>query len=396
MTERLYYTEPGRLEFEATIRSIDADGDRFAVRLDRSAFYPTSGGQLADRGALGGIPVLDVVEADDGDVVHLLEQPPGQPGQQVAGRVDEARRTRHRQQHSAQHVLSQVLIRLFEADTVSVHLGEEYGAVEVAKDSLTDQQLRQAEREANRILMQNLPITIRFETVEAAKSLPVRKIPEREGTIRLIQIGELDYSACGGTHCDSTSEIGIIKILGATKQRGNTLVTFLAGMQALEDYQVRYDISESLARDLTCHVGDLPDKLTRITEENKAQRQQITALQKELLPVRAEQLASEAESVGQQSLVVARIGDLDPKVAAQLASATAERTAGTVLFGVENRLLLATGAKATIDARTLVATLCEKTGLRGGGSPTAAQIGGADPQAFDTYCRLVKEILTGA
>jgi len=396
MTERLYYTDPALTSFEATIVVVREKSDAIEVLLDRSAFYPTSGGQLADRGHLNEIEVADVREADDGSVVHVVSQVPGKVGDRVAGQVDVARRTRHRQQHTAQHILSQALIRLFDAETVSVHLGEAYGAVELPIESLNDQQLAQAETEANRVVQANLPVTIHLVSPEEARALPLRRVPERQGFIRIIQIGELDYSACGGTHCHSTAEVGLVKILSATKQRGNLLVTVLAGVQAVADYRARFAVSEQLARDLTCHYSDLPDKLDKLIAEHKAQRRQIRALQKELLPVRASQLAEEAERVGQHPFVGAAVSDLEPKTAGALAQQIVQMTGGIVLFQVENRLLVATADGHSPNAKEIVAALCEATGLRGGGSPAAAQIGGAEPGEFEHYRRLVKDMLAGA
>lgn len=393
MTERLYYTNPGLTEFEATITRVDHHEGEWLVLLDCSAFYPTSGGQQADRGTLGGAPVVDVREDDSGAVVHVLTAPPGEPGMTVHGSIDAVRRRRHRQQHTAQHILSQVCIRLFDMETVSVHLGDDYGAIEMQGSLLSSEQLAALELEANRIVFQNSPVTIRFVSRAEAAQLPLRKIPDREGTIRVIQIGEFDYSACGGTHCLSTAEVGLIKLTGATRQRGNVLVTFLAGQQALNDYRLRYHVSDQLANELTCHVADVPGRVTRLAEELKQARLQLSALQRELLPMRAESLAASALGSGTKSFVLATLPDLDARTAGLLLAEVVKRTSGTAAAIVEERLLVAVHAGTMPAAGDLVKALAAATGLRGGGSPTAAQLGGVSADRADGVIKKLRELL---
>lgn len=393
MTERLYYTDPALTEFEATITRLEKSGEQWEVLLDRSAFYPTSGGQQADRGTLGGAPVIDVREDDSGAVVHVLTAAPGELGMAVYGSVDAVRRLRHRQQHSAQHILSQVFIRLFDMATVSVHLGDAYGAIEMTGEMPTDELLAAAEFEANQIVFENKKVTIRFVTREEAARLPMRKIPDRDGPIRLIQIGEFDYSACGGTHCLSTAEVGPIKITGATRQRGNVLVTFLAGRQALDDYQLRFRVSEQLATELTCHFEDIPGRVSKLAEELKQTRLQLGAVQREHLPVVAQRLATTATGVGADSLVFAALPEFDAKTAGLLLAMVVERTGGVAAATVEQRLLIAANPTSGQSANGLVKEICAATGLRGGGSSGAAQIGGVTVDRSDELAARLRELL---
>ena len=213
-------------------------------------------------------------------------------GDRVSGRVDEKRRWDNRQKHTAQHILSQAFIRLFEFESVSVHLGEEYAAIELSSGELSRAQMNEAEDEANRIILENMPVSINVVSSDQAAQLPLRKIPQREDNIRIIQIGDYDWSACGGTHCLSTAEVGIIKIVGSERIRDHSVVRFLAGGQAFSDYKDRYEITDSLSRHLTCAVSDLPDKFDKQTVEVKLLRKQITQMQKELLPSKVAELAS--------------------------------------------------------------------------------------------------------
>ncbi|MBD3403557.1 hypothetical protein GF420_11725 [candidate division GN15 bacterium] len=385
MTDRLYYTDPSLLVFEATVTAVGRDDTGPWVALDRSAFYPTSGGQMADRGRIDDIAVVDVVETEAGDVRHVLASAIEETGKKVVGRIDEERRWRHRQQHTAQHLISAVAGQHFGWETVSVHLGEEYGAIEVPSTEVTAEQLTVIEREVNRIVRANEPVTIRIVPPDEIDQVPFRKTPDRSGPLRVIRIGDLDWSACGGTHCLSTAEVGLVKIIGSEKQRGRILITFLAGQQALADYQRRFAVTESLARELTCHFEDLPDKFDKLQREQKDQKKQLSSLQKQLLPIRAAELATRAESVDSVQVVVEAVADIGPGAAASLVGQAAEKIGGVAMLLVGDRLVIGVHPDTGLHAGNLARSLCDTLGLRGGGSPTAAQIGGAERDKLAEY-----------
>lgn len=393
MAERIYYTNPDQLEFEAVITAAGTEDERCWVELDRSAFYPTSGGQLHDTGSLNNVRVIDVVETDTGEVRHGVDQPVGEPGEAVVGRVDGERRWRHRQQHTAQHVLSQVFIRLHNAETVSVHLGEDYGAVELDTGDLSPEQLDTAENEANRLVRESLPVEIMFVTVDEARKLPLRKVPERTGTIRVIKTGDLDWSACGGTHCRNTAQVGVIKIIGTEKLRGHLLVKFLSGSQALLDYQSRFQITEDLAREYTCHPSDLGDKFAKLAEENKDRKKQIVSLQKQLLPAMADELANKSKVVASVPVVIESTEGVDGSMLGSLAGLVAEKNNGVVALFGDSRLVVACAPESGKHAGNIVRELCTRAGLRGGGSPTLAQVGGIDSATVQTCQSLLVELI---
>ncbi|MBK7141349.1 MAG: hypothetical protein IPH75_04630 [bacterium] len=384
MTERLYYRDPALLEFEATIISSEKADGRYQTVLDRSAFYPTSGGQLFDTGVLGGVEVLDVIDADD-SVLHITGQSVGEPGRRVAGSVNAARRKMHRQQHTAQHILSQIAVRQYQFETVSVHLGDDYGAIELNTPSIDQSQLDQLETAANEILFANWPVSILFVSGQELDKLPLRKIPSREGELRVIKVGEFDYSACGGTHCNSTAEVGVIKLIGWEKLRGHALVKFVAGSQAIEDYRLRFAVTDSLTKSLTCHLKDLNDKVDKLTGENRDQRKQLGALFKELLPIRADELAATAVTIGALKFVYKAVDGMDATTAGQLGSTVAERINGVALLVADGRLLISVGTGSKLHAGELSKQLSASIGLKGGGSNKAAQLGGADPAKLEEY-----------
>ncbi len=384
LTDRLYYRDPALLEFDATIlSSVEQDG-RFVTTLDRSAFYPTSGGQLFDTGTLNSVRVVDVSDLE-GSVHHISETSVGKPGDPVAGKVDQDRRRMHRQQHTAQHILSQSFIKLFGFETVSVHLGDDYGSIELDQSSITAAQLDQVERFAADVVSFAWPVTILFVMGNEIESIPLRKIPTRDGELRVIKIGEFDYSACGGTHCGNTSEVGLIKITGWEKLRGHALVNFLAGVQAVEDYKRRFEATDALSKSLTCGVSDLVGKVDKLAAEGKSLRKALAALQKELLPTRVAHYAGMAIDVNGRKLVFSAIEDMDGATAGQLGSAVAEEISGVALLVADGKLLIAVGQGTGLHAGEIAKSLSAILGLRGGGSNKAAQLGGADPAKLQEY-----------
>lgn len=383
------------LEFEASIVACGREDAGYFTILDKTAFYPTSGGQLHDTGTLNGTPVTDVIEDDAGDVRHITETPVGVVGDIVQGKVDKDLRRRHRQLHTAQHILSQIFMRLLNAQTVSVHLGEEYGAVELDTSGVTTEQLAQAEGMVNDIIRDNYPVEVLFVSNYQAKALPLRKIPNRQGTIRVIKIDDFDWSACGGTHCNNTAEVGLLKIIGLEKMRRRPLIKFLAGIQAFEDYSKRFTITDRLSRRFTCHVNDLPEKVNKLVAENEAKRKKIALLQKELSPIWVDRLAAEAEVCGQHQLVCQELEHMDGRSAGQIAGVVAERTGGMTMLLVDDLLILAVASGSGLNAGRLAKQLCELTGLKGGGSAHLAQVGGVNKNQFVELKLAIEKLLSG-
>ncbi|MBD3333252.1 hypothetical protein GF356_10415 [candidate division GN15 bacterium] len=381
MTERLYYRDPTLLEFEGTITDTGQRDKVWYTVLDRSAFYPTSGGQLHDVGTLGGNRVIDVKEDGDDDqavVEHITTERVGEPGDTVAGVVDADRRLDNQQKHTAQHIISQVFADSSGLETVSVHLGIDYGAVELDTDSVEESLLEQVESRANEIIQACYPVHVLFLSPEEAQELPLRKRPPERERLRVIRIGDLDYSACGGTHCTNTGQVGLIKLIGVETMRGHALVKFLAGRQALDDYTRRWQLTATLATTLTCHFEDLPERVSSLQQDADDCRRQLRQAQKELLPVKAERLASESQDMSGIPVAIARDNDLDPKVATQLARHAADFNKGVAIILTGGRMLIAAAKESPKTAGQLARTLCDLTGGRGGGNDTQAQVGQVD------------------
>lgn len=272
-TERLYYSDCYLTQFDAHTLAVSGDG--LCVQLDRSAFYPASGGQLSDRGNLGGSPVLDVV--DEGEVLTHLLASPITPGP-IRGEVDWQRRFEFMQQHTGQHLLSAVFHTLCGFETASVHLGEDVATVELTTGTVTARQLREAEARANALIAENRAVTIAFE--EEPEGL--RKASARTGSLRIVTIEDIDKSACGGTHVRRLGEVGSILIRSTEKIRGNTRVEFVCGLKAVRRARLDFELLSAAGRAFSRPLEEVPAAILALQELAKDAGKRTKALSAEL------------------------------------------------------------------------------------------------------------------
>jgi alanyl-tRNA synthetase len=383
MTDRLYYNDPYLRSFEAAVTGAERRGERIAVTLDRTAFYPTSGGQPFDVGTLNGAAVVDVVDENGGGIVHLLEASPEalalRPDTRVRGEIDWTRRFDHMQQHTGQHVLSAAFSRVFGAQTVSFHLGAEASTIDLARE-LSPAEIADGESEANRIVWEDRPVAIRFVTHEEAASLPLRKEPVRGGTLRLIDVEAWDLSACGGTHVGRTGAIGLIAVVGWERFKGGQRLEFLCGGRALARMRAMRDSLGATTRLLSILPSELPAAIERLQSEAKEQKRTIAAMQEELARHRATALAASAESTSAGRLVLQAVdGDANAlRTLAVALTAGPGVIAGLVSTRTPTLVVVARSADVAISAQAIVKDLIAWAGGRGGGRPELAQAGGLD------------------
>lgn len=312
MTERLYYRDSFLYSFEAEIRET-VESPRPALLLDRSAFYPTSGGQVYDTGTItiaGGtqnLRVTEVADTEDGRVVHYLEAPLKDitPGTRVRGQIDPSRRRDHMQQHSGQHVLSAAFVRLFNIHTVSFHMADDYCSIDLDTPTLTKEQIEAAERMANEIILENRPVEIRFVTREEAGNLGLRKIPvaDRE-ELRIIDIRDFDLSACGGTHVNQTGQIGCILLRKTERMRQGWRVEFVAGQRAVATARRDFTALTEAAAMFSAHIYDVPQQVRKSLDEIRALRKQAEQSQEELAAAQASALLAETPEANGRKVIV--------------------------------------------------------------------------------------------
>ena len=285
-TERLYYNNPGLLEFDARIVETLTLGNRFGLVLDRTAFYPTSGGQPNDLGTINDLPLLDCVEDEEtGAVIHVVSSKV--EAETVRGHIDAGRRNDHMQQHSGQHVLSQAFVELFGWPTVSFHLGVLNCTIDLPADSISREQSEKAEELANRIVQENRNVAVRYLTQDTIAEAGLRKPTEREGDIRVIDIAGYDRSACGGTHVRSTGDIGPILVTGIERAKKQSRVQFICGNRVLRYARVANRVLETISQTLSSPPLESAGAARTLWDELQQTRKHVADLESKLLDYEA-------------------------------------------------------------------------------------------------------------
>ncbi len=368
MTERLYYTDSYLTDFRARVVE-GSEGNK--IYLDRTAFYPTSGGQPFDTGSIAGVPVVDVV--DEGErIAHLLASPVDSG--EVDCRIDWQRRFDHMQQHTGQHLLSAVLAELFGIATLSVHFGAATSTVDVNAPALSADQIRAIELRANERVFENLPVNVIFSG--NADDLDLRKASTRAGKLRIVSIEGLDRSACGGTHVRATGEIGPVLLRKLDKVRGVTRVEFLCGLRAVRRARADFEALSQIAQTLSAPLGDTPALVMSRMEALQTAEKDRRRLEEELGAAHGRELyqASAADSQGiRRATKRVASGPLDPL--RTLAQGFCSRPMAVFVGAVEQppAILLASSPDSGIDAGKLLKTALNEIGGRGGGTQRIAQ-----------------------
>jgi alanyl-tRNA synthetase len=376
MTERLYYNDSYLIDFESPVTACAPFADRFEVSLQRTAFYPTGGGQPNDLGTLGGRAVLDVIDHGADDIVHVLDGPL-EPGISVKGHVDWSRRLDHMQQHSGQHILSAAFEAQCQARTESFHLGALSSTIDLNR-VLSPVEIAAAEDEANRIVWDDREVRLHYVAAEEARSL--RKESSREGTLRLIEVPDFDRSACGGTHVPRTGVIGIIAATSFEKFKGGTRVEFLCGRRALTRIREWRDVFSDTSRVLSVLPSGLAAAVERLQGENKSLGKTLREMQQQLAGHVANGLVNEgARTENGRVLVVKSLDGWDAAGLKAIATAAANSPGVCVaVFSSTSPALMvvARAQDASVDSSAVVKTLLARFGGKGGGKPEMAQGGG--------------------
>lgn len=390
--------------------SCDREGDRFRVVLDKTAFYPTSGGQPHDLGKLGDATVVEVLDADEGGggvehhVVHYTtaEVPPGT----VHGHVDWPRRIDHMQQHTAQHLLSAAFIELFGFQTVSFHLGKEISTIDLRAPAVLARHLEQAERRTNEIIFEDRPVIVRFGTAEEFAEAGIRKKVEREGILRAIEIEGFDRQPCGGTHLARTGQAGLLLIRKLERRRGDLWrVEYVAGHRALAAARSDFGLLTEAATLLSCGFADVPAGIRKMAAERREQFSTVKHLDERLALLEARALLREHDE--SHGVSAAEGHPTEPRV---VAAAVPEATAAYLgllaarLAAVNNvvALLVSREGGHVVFAQSkglpsdlgeaLRQTLKEFSG-KGGGSRDFAQGSLPNPARTDAFLARAKTIL---
>lgn len=402
MATRLYRPDSFLRTFSATVLECTSHNGRPAIILDQTAFYPTAGGQPHDTGMLNDIAVVEVLERKDGEILHILhpQAPNLSVGAVVTGQINWARRFDHMQQHSGQHVLSQAFVVAANLDTVAVHISADDCTLDLPTAKLTPDIAAAAEAEANRVIYDDLAFVI-YEVSDAdLPTIPLRRPPKVTGQIRIVEVKGYDWSACGGTHVNSTGQIGLIKITAIEKRGNETRVTFRCGGRAMRHYNLVNGIVNRAANDFKVAVTDLEATITKLREDARSQYKQLNEAQEKLLGYQVAEWVAGAvpqATVNGEVKVICRLIDRDPAQLRTMAKAIIAypgTVAALACVTDKTSLCFARAADVNLDARLLLKNALESLdpNARGGGSADFAQGGcvGNDAQRVQTALERIK------
>lgn len=402
-THRIYYDDAFQTEFTARVMhcevlppnlSAGITGNAWSLILDRTAFYPSSGGQLHDLGKIEEANVLDV--RDEGDeIIHVVDRKPANP--EVKGCVNWPRRFDHMQQHTGQHLLSAMFEERFGWSTVSFHLGAETCTIDLRGPEPTADILEGAERAANQIIFEDRPVTVRYGTAEQLARLGVRKEVERDGILRAIEIESADLQPCGGTHVKSTGQIGLILVRRGTKIRQDWRVEFVCGARAEKVARRDFALLREAADKLGCPPEDVVAAAARAVAESDANFKAMRGALERLAAAEAA-LALQSASPSPDGLrVVSRVLDrMSLEYWGFLATALAKSEKTIALLGAKEsgNLLFAQHPSSGKDMNTLLREVCEKYCGKGGGARDFARGKLADASQAESALALAREKLS--
>ena len=396
MTQRLYYDNAYLTEFDAQVLACRPNGEYFDVLLDRSAFYPTSGGQPYDTGDLGSARVLDV-NVTNGDVWHTVDAP-FTAGETVHGRIDWERRFDHMQQHAADHMIAGALHRLMGGVTIGLHISGDVSSIDVAMPEgvtrISEEDVRRIEWDVNEHIQRSVSIRCWFPPEEELAALPLRKKPTVSEHVRIVAIGDDEMVACGGTHPSTAGQIGLVKILSVAPARGKMRVTFLAGRRALADYFLCRDASRAAAEKLSASMDNLPQSVAALQERLHAAEYELIRFKREQLLSQAQRMTEQAERLRDGSLLIAQMVDADAALLKELVSRLIEQPGVIALLGAVSGgqaiYVFGRSADVNVNMGALLRESARPLGGKGGGRPDFAQGGGSEA-ILDAACRMLRE-----
>lgn len=400
MTERLYYQDSYLKEFRAKVLKKIKIDNQTAVVLDETAFYPTSGGQPYDKGVIQDVPVVEVAEEGD-EIIHILKKELKEKiNSEVVGKIDWRRRFDHMQQHSGQHILSAAFEKLWNADTVSFYLGDEICTLDIMKDNITSEEVKEAEILSNNIVLENKPIKVYFVDQERANELNLRKIPPQKEDIRIVEIKDFDICACCGTHCGTTGEVGLIKILKWEKRGVKIRLDFICGKRSLKDYYWKNELIKNISNKLTIKDTELGEAVERMLEERKEARKESREIKEKLQEYEAKRLIDES-SIRDDGIRI--LNKVFEEKNFQEARGLVQKIINlndsvVVLAGIKNKgegegakILFACSRVLKYDMNGLIREAGKFIEGRGGGAPNFAQAGGKKTEGIEDALNFASE-----
>ena len=396
--QALYFEDPLVLEFEATVtRKFILADKQIGATLNQTYFYPTGGGQDFDTGSIGAAQVVNVYK-EAGDVVHVLDQEI--PLGKVTALINRERRVRHMQHHTAQHLLTQCFLKLFDLDTLSAHIGGfSPSTLDLPAANLSKENLGKVETLANNVIFENRAVRSYSVTPEKAQLLPLRRQSNLTENIRVVEIESFDYTPCGGTHCLNTGMIGLVKILKTEHPNSDRIrISFAAGLQACQLFDDIQGITTLLSKQLGVATGEITTAVQHLEEQLQLAQSALKLAQEQLLLVEAKRLTEGAEMHGSRRLILASF-EKRPGNELRILAGELKKEPGIVAVlgsfdGQKYSLFVSCAPDTGMIARELLNLVLSHAGGRGGGDALIAQGGGtASEEQFKQLFDIVKKML---
>ncbi|MFL0250385.1 alanyl-tRNA editing protein [Clostridium neuense] len=384
MTEKMFYDDPYICQGEAKIVDVVEKNNKYEVILDKTPFYPEGGGQPCDLGTINGIPVEFVHEKDD-VIYHVMSKKPD--GEIAECKVDFQRRRDNIQQHTGEHLLSAAFFKLYKGVNCGFHMGEDYITIDIDMEEVTEAMVQKVEEEVNNYIYMNVPTKTYFMSKAEAQKLPLRKAIKAEGRIRIVQLGDVDYSACCGTHVVRTGEVGIVKILKTEKYKGMTRVYFKCGERALKHIMKEHDIIGKLQKSFSTEEDKLVDRVNSQNEEIANLRKEIAEYKKNEAKIQAEKLLKSLHS----KFISADYEDKDFDFIEGVYDCLKDEEAVIILTsGKDNRIIFAQNSIDNVQCGKIFKENIKEFNGRGGGSPKRAQAAFSNKEDLDRFVEFLK------
>ena len=374
--QKLYYIDSYRTEFEANLIEVVPYEKQYALILDRTYFYPESGGQPSDSGWINDIEITHITEKD-GRTLHIV--PCELPLGPVCCKIDWETRFDHMQQHSGQHILSACFYKLYGGETSSFHISKESSTIEIDISNFDAAMAEELEKEINEAVYRNSPVTASIVSKEELAALPLRKQPQVDSNIRIINMEGIDCTPCGGTHVKSTAEIGMIKIKKWEKLKSSYKFDFVCGSRALKDYTYKNHLVNKLGAQLSAKESDIETAFTRFTEDYKNLQKQLSLLRSEMVEVETQRLFNTAIEWNGYRIICRSFDNRefnDIKLIAQALSAAPSHVVLLAAKGPNCQLIFSRSEDVALNMNTLLKAILPMLNGKGGGSPKSAQGGG--------------------
>lgn len=398
MTERLYYNQSYLKEFDAVVTDVRYSEGKYHISLDKSAFYPTSGGQPYDKGNLNGAEVYDVYVDDDHEVWHVIDRE-FKVGLNVHGEIDWKRRFDHMQQHAGDHMIASALHRHFGGVTIGLHISDDVSTIDVSMPDgivrISAEDIRLIEADVNERIQANVPVKCWFPEKDELETLPLRKAPTVSENVRIVAIGNDEMVACGGTHPLSAGEIGLVKILNVSPARGKMRVCFVAGMRALNDYRNKNDLIIDAANMLSTNIENVPSHVVNLIEQLKKTEFELNQLKRKIMFDHIPDMLSNAVLLSNGAKVISEMLDCDAAVLKDVASRIIKESGIIALLGVntgdKTMFIFARSSDVDIHMGQVLSNAAKSHGGKGGGRPDFAQ-GGGPSVIMDEALKMLSEI----